>query len=190
MFSWEMFVRETLGQDFTESSPIVLGDVFEDTSAGTPVIFILSTGYHSDVFLSSVFLRTSCVVSHRHELMADEIMSRSDPTGELIKFAEDMGYLQKFHSISLGQGQGPVAERLIAQSTKKGGWVRRSALFKAADPPPVTVWPVLVDRSYTVMHVQVCLMNCHLCTSWMPSLDKIVESFKTQVEITLLTENS
>jgi len=69
----------------------------------------------------------------------------SDPTGALIKFAEEKNYLSRLQSISLGQGQGPVAEKVIAQSTKKGDWV--------------------------------CLMNCHLATSWMGALEKIVEEF-------------
>jgi dynein heavy chain len=69
----------------------------------------------------------------------------SDPTGALIKFAEDRGILNKFQSISLGQGQGPVAEKLVAASTKVGNWV--------------------------------CLMNCHLATSWMSAMEKLIDNF-------------
>jgi dynein heavy chain len=72
----------------------------------------------------------------------------SDPTGALIKFAEDRGVLDKFQSISLGQGQGPVAERLVASSTKVGNWV--------------------------------CLMNCHLATSWMNAMEKMIDEFNSK----------
>jgi len=51
------------------------------------------------------------------------LSSGSDPTGSLIKFAEEMNYLSRLQSISLGQGQGPVAEKYISMAIKKGDWV-------------------------------------------------------------------
>ena len=115
VFATENYVAEQIGRAFIESPPIVLSEIFGDTSPTTPIIFVLSVG--------------------------------SDPTGALIQFAQDRGVLKTFQSISLGQGQGPVAEKLISASTKKGNWV--------------------------------CLMNCHLATSWMPMLEKIVDGFLT-----------
>ncbi|KAK9882719.1 hypothetical protein WA026_022770 [Henosepilachna vigintioctopunctata] len=47
----------------------------------------------------------------------------SDPFGSFMRFAADMGYSQRVHSISLGQGQGPVAEKLIDQGLDKGDWI-------------------------------------------------------------------
>jgi dynein heavy chain len=91
VFATEKYVMEKLGKAFTESPPVVLSDIYPDTSAATPVIFVLSTG--------------------------------TDPTGALIKFAEERNYLNKLQTISLGQGQGPVAEKLISAATKKGEWV-------------------------------------------------------------------
>ena len=52
------------------------------------------------------------------------ILSRgADPTTKLMQYAADAGYRDKTVSISLGQGQGPIAERHIADGMRRGGWV-------------------------------------------------------------------
>lgn len=87
------YVANRLGAEFTEPPPWSLDDVFPDTTARTPIIFILSTG--------------------------------ADPTAMLQRFAEKKGWLpgERLHMISLGQGQGPIAEMLIAQASKTGDWL-------------------------------------------------------------------
>ncbi|XP_017762251.1 PREDICTED: dynein heavy chain 12, axonemal-like [Eufriesea mexicana] len=47
----------------------------------------------------------------------------SDPMEALSLFAESMNFLERFHSISLGQGQGPIAQKLIEQAQSNGEWV-------------------------------------------------------------------
>lgn len=65
----------------------------------------------------------------------------ADPFSALNMFAADRG--KDINSISLGQGQGPKAEKLMEEAMQVGGWV--------------------------------LLQNCHLATSWMPKLDKMLE---------------
>jgi dynein heavy chain len=67
----------------------------------------------------------------------------SDPVSDFIKFAEEKNMARKCEMISLGQGQGPYAEKLIREATQRGGWI--------------------------------LLQNCHLATSWMNDLQRIVE---------------
>ncbi|BBN19721.1 hypothetical protein Mp_8g13060 [Marchantia polymorpha subsp. ruderalis] len=115
VFGVNLFVTAHLGQKFVGSVPLQLEEIFKDTSCINPVIFILTTG--------------------------------ADPSGMLQRFAEKMDRKagDRLHMISLGQGQGPVAETLIMKSRKSGDWV--------------------------------CLQNCHLASSWMIPMERIIEKF-------------
>lgn len=65
-----------------------------------------------------------------------------DPTKQLVDLAGSIGV--KVDSCALGQGQGPVAEKLLENGMANGTWV--------------------------------FLSNCHLMLSWMPVLEKIIDS--------------
>lgn len=47
----------------------------------------------------------------------------SDPMAQLQRFARQMEYSERIHSVSLGQGQGPMAEKLLAKAAESGDWV-------------------------------------------------------------------
>jgi dynein heavy chain len=47
----------------------------------------------------------------------------ADPFESLYKFAEQLKMHKKLSAISLGQGQGPIAERMMSLATERGSWV-------------------------------------------------------------------
>ncbi|KAF7660832.1 hypothetical protein LDENG_00274280 [Lucifuga dentata] len=47
----------------------------------------------------------------------------SDPMGAFQRFAKERDFLERVTSISLGQGQGPIAEKIIKEALKIGNWV-------------------------------------------------------------------
>ncbi|EDV29711.1 uncharacterized protein TRIADDRAFT_18356 [Trichoplax adhaerens] len=47
----------------------------------------------------------------------------SDPMSGFQRFAKDQGFMSKVQSISLGQGQGPIAEKMILSAMRSGNWV-------------------------------------------------------------------
>lgn len=47
----------------------------------------------------------------------------SDPTAALLKFADERSYGARISIISMGQGQGPKAAKLIAEGRAAGSWV-------------------------------------------------------------------
>jgi len=47
----------------------------------------------------------------------------TDPVADVIAFADKLNMSKRFESISLGQGQGPKASKMIEQAQGSGGWV-------------------------------------------------------------------
>mmetsp|Transcript_24429 Transcript_24429/g.96934 ORF Transcript_24429/g.96934 Transcript_24429/m.96934 type:complete len:2723 (+) Transcript_24429:2309-10477(+) len=85
------FVIDTLGQRFVEPPPFNLAECFRDSSATTPLLFVLTKG--------------------------------SDPTKAFAEFCESVKFDKKIKKLSLGQGQGSKASRMIEEATQKGSWV-------------------------------------------------------------------
>jgi hypothetical protein len=42
-----------------------------------------------------------------------------DPTSALLQLAEQSGMAQRFHALSLGQGQAPIATRMIKEGVRE-----------------------------------------------------------------------
>ena len=47
----------------------------------------------------------------------------ADPTGTLLRFAKEQGYADTLALVSLGQGQGEVAQNLVKDGCRDGNWV-------------------------------------------------------------------
>ena len=47
----------------------------------------------------------------------------TDPAADLYKFTEEMKFTKKLSAISLGQGQGPLAEKMMKEGMERGKWV-------------------------------------------------------------------
>lgn len=66
----------------------------------------------------------------------------SDPTAALLKYADETGNGSRISIISMGQGQGPKAAKLIAEARRTGAWVLlqvplpKQSLMKAHSEAP------------------------------------------------------
>ncbi|XP_021206053.2 dynein axonemal heavy chain 6 isoform X1 [Bombyx mori] len=70
------------------------------------------------VQLNTLYADTNCAIP-----LVFVLSTGSDPFGAFQKFATEMGMRDRLHSISLGQGQGPVAEKMINNAKPKGDWI-------------------------------------------------------------------
>eukprot|EP00163_Fabomonas_tropica_P009439 TRINITY_DN1923_c0_g1_i1.p1 TRINITY_DN1923_c0_g1~~TRINITY_DN1923_c0_g1_i1.p1 ORF type:complete len:2652 (-),score=902.80 TRINITY_DN1923_c0_g1_i1:9-7298(-) len=118
VFGMREVVLDRMGEVFTSSPPFDLESSFDDSSAFTPLIFVLSPG--------------------------------ADPTSYLLNLAKQKGYEKRLKIISLGQGQGPRAQYIMQQARRSGDWV--------------------------------CLQNCHLAVSWLPTLEQLLEEAEIEDE--------
>ncbi|XP_018800561.1 PREDICTED: dynein heavy chain 6, axonemal [Bactrocera latifrons] len=94
--------------------------------------FLLHVVLYLTATVGKYFTETSAAGSQLKTVFADTnsvtpmvfvLSTGSDPMAAFLKFADEMKYMDKFYSISLGQGQGPIAESLIEKSLRLGHWV-------------------------------------------------------------------
>lgn len=82
------------------------------------------------------------------------LSSGADPMGSLLLFTEKMGRLDTFQSISLGQGQGPIAQKMIKEAQTNGSWVCLQNCHVAASwmPQLVEIWEEMDMFNTNGMH--------------------------------------
>ncbi|UPR05068.1 heavy chain of dynein [Chloropicon primus] len=87
----------------------------------------------------------------------------SDPTAALLKYAEDRDMASKLSVISMGQGQGPKAAKLIEQGIESGGWVLLQNCHLAAS------WMPTLEKIYEGIKPETCEPDFRLWVTSMPS---------------------
>jgi dynein heavy chain len=75
----------------------------------------------------------------------------ADPASKLFTFANEMGFRDRFQSISLGQGQGAIAARYIEEGMRKGSWVLLQNCHLAVSWLP-TLERILLDMKADNIH--------------------------------------
>ncbi|XP_040273964.1 dynein heavy chain 6, axonemal [Bufo bufo] len=104
----------------------------------------------------------------------------SDPMGAFQRFAKEKGYLERVQSISLGQGQGPIAESMIKDAMKSGNWVFLQNCHLAVS------WMLPMEeliKSFTEPNVSIN-DNFRLFLSSMPSRTFPVTVLQNSVKVT------
>ncbi|KAM6407469.1 LOW QUALITY PROTEIN: dynein axonemal heavy chain 3 [Rhynochetos jubatus] len=96
----QQFIVENMGRTFIEPPTLDLERSYSDSNCCAPLIFVLSG---ADPMADFVFV-CMCETSHH-------------------KFADDVGMGGASITISLGQGQGPIAAKMIYQAVTDGTWV-------------------------------------------------------------------
>lgn len=104
----------------------------------------------------------------------------SDPMGAFLRFAKEQGMANKIQSISLGQGQGPVAEKLITTAVKMGEWVFLQNCHLAAS------WMIAMEELIKKLADPVATVNpdYRLFLSSMPARSFPVSVLQNSVKVT------
>jgi dynein heavy chain len=100
----------------------------------------------------------------------------SDPTGALQKYAAEKG--KDISSISLGQGQGPKAEKMIDSGKEHGGWVLLNNCHLSVS------WMPKLDRICEQLEPKSCHRDFRLWLTSYPSKDFPVAILQNGVKMT------
>ncbi|KAL4429885.1 hypothetical protein ABPG74_022908 [Tetrahymena malaccensis] len=103
----------------------------------------------------------------------------SDPVADFMRFAEEQSMLQMFESISLGQGQGVKAERMIREAVQKGTWVLLQNCHLASS------WMSELERLCEELDGDNVQKTFRLWLTSMPSKDFPISVLQNGVKMTL-----
>ena len=105
----------------------------------------------------------------------------SDPFSAFQKFAHDMGFANRYDSISLGQGQGPVAEGHLRTGIIEGRWVFLQNCHLAVS------WMIILEQLVTEIAEEpedIIHKDFRLFLSSMPSAAFPVSVLQNSVKVT------
>ncbi|CAG5101569.1 Similar to DNAH7: Dynein heavy chain 7, partial [Cotesia congregata] len=111
-------------KDLTEFHKLIIMKIIHPDKVLQTMIKFIEQGMGSKFVLPVTFdLTKSYNDSNSLNPLIFILSQGSDPTASLFNFATAMNYQDKFSSVSLGQGQGARAEKLIRDAQKNGDWV-------------------------------------------------------------------
>jgi dynein heavy chain len=118
----QQYVVQALGQQFTQSPALDLQQAFRDSAPTTPVVFITSQGADPVAALRQL------AEGLPHEAAGPGRPARASSPQVDAPAAAGAGPVgegrgRRLQVISLGQGQGPIAESVLAQAQQLGHWV-------------------------------------------------------------------
>ncbi|GMH32802.1 hypothetical protein BSKO_00636 [Bryopsis sp. KO-2023] len=103
----------------------------------------------------------------------------ADPMADLLKLADEMKFTKKFEKVSLGQGQGPKAEKLLIQGMERGMWVCLQNCHLAVS------WMPALEAIVENIDVDKIHKDFRLWLTSMPSPDFPVSILQNGVKMTL-----
>ncbi|KAJ7552868.1 hypothetical protein O6H91_06G073600 [Diphasiastrum complanatum] len=107
------------------------------------------------------------------------LSSGADPMADLLKLAEDLRFTKKFEKVSLGQGQGPKAEKLLELGMERGMWVCLQNCHLSQS------WMPILERIVDNIDPEKVHKDFRLWLTSMPSLDFPVSILQNGVKMTL-----